>query len=473
MRNSILKKFLSFSVGGYINIIISLLIIPITTRLISPKEFGIASLISVIQNIIFLLCSLGMQHGFLRFFHEEEAKGKLLYNVLYYPFFIILFISTSIFIFKKEISYFILGKFDEHLWLILVFGSILMLLKIFSYLVIKMKQKAKIYSFLIVGEKILEYSFILIIFKILGNDYKTLSLAFIFSLIITNSIAIFIEKEDWKFKGKTNISKTELLKYSLPLSLTMALNWIFASCDKISIKSFSNLNELGLYSGAFKIIGILSVLQNGFTSFWMSISYEHYSKYPEDKKFFKEMLDIFSLLFFILGIGLLFSRDIIILFLGEKYREALFIFPMLVFIPIMYSISEITTLGISFTKKSKYFFYISIIVSLTNLFGNIILVPYLGAKGAAVSTGISYILFFTLRTYFSTRLMKFDFNLKRIYLVISLMFSYALTLSFYNNIYFTILVGILLEIIVLLIYFPVLKELYYKYIKKLRSYDVI
>lgn len=467
MGNNLLKKFLSFSIGGYINVIISLAIIPITTRLISPEEFGIASLIYIIQNIIFLLCSLGMQHGFLRFFHEEDSKGRLLYNVLFYPFFIILFISTLIFIFKEKISYFILGRIDEHLWLILVLGSILMLLKIFSFLVIKMKQKAKIYSSLIVGEKILEYSFILIIFKIFKDDYKTLSLASIFSLIVINLIAIFIEKENWKFKGKEKISKIELLKYSLPLSITMALNWIFASCDKISIKSLSNLNELGLYSGAFKIVGILSVLQNGFTSFWMSISYEHYSKFPEDKKFFKEMLDIFSLLFFLLGIGLLLTRDIIILFLGEKYREALFIFPMLVFIPIMYSISEITALGISFSKKSKYFLYISIIVSITNLIGNIVFIPHLGAKGAAISTGISYILFFSLRTFFSNRLINFEFNLKRIYLVILLMSLYALILTFYNNIYFTILTGILLEILVLIIYFPVLKTLYFQYFSKI------
>ena len=244
----------------------------------------------------------------------------------------------------------------------------------------------------------------------------------------------------------------------------MALNWIFASCDKISIKILSNLSELGVYSGAFKLIAIITVIQTGFTTFWDPVANEHYFKYPEDKKFFKEMLDIFSLLFFILGIGLLFTRDIIILFLGEKYREALYVFPMLVFIPIMYSISEITTLGIAFSKKTKYFLYISIIVSLTNLFGNIVLVPIYGAKGAAISTGISYVLFFSLRTYFSNRLINFGFNLKRIYIVIFLMVLYATSLTFSNNIYFTIIVGILLEVLVLTIYFPIIKKLYFKYI---------
>ena len=105
-------------------------------------------------------------------------------------------------------------------------------------------------------------------------------------------------------------------------------------------------------------------------------------------------------------------------------------------------------------------------VSITNILGNIILVPFLGAKGAAISTGISYILFFALRTYFSNKLINFNFNLKRIYFIIILILGYALFLTFYDNIFFNIGIGILLQIIIIVAYFPILKELYFKYIKK-------
>lgn len=465
IKNNLLKKFFSFSIGGYIKILISLLIVPISTRVISPEQFGIASLINVIQNILFLIYSFGTQHSFVRFFYEEKNKGKLLYNCLFYPFFISIFFFMGIFLFKKNISIFIVGEYDQFIWFILNFGGIFITLQIFSNLVIRMNQHAKFYSFVIISEKILEGIFLLIFYKIYGNDYKVLSLSFLAAIISITLIAIFVERKYWNFKGEGNINRKEIIKYSLPLSLTMALNWIFASCDKISIKILSNLSELGVYSGAFKLIAIITVIQTGFTTFWDPVANEHYFKHPEDKKFFTEMLDIFSLLFFILGIGLLFTRDIVILFLGEKYREALYVFPMLVFIPIMYSISEITMLGIAFSKKTKYFLYISIIVSLTNLFGNIVLVPTYGAKGAAISTGISYVLFFSLRTYFSNRLINFGFNLKRIYIVIFLMVLYAISLTFYNNIYFTVLIGILLEILVLIIYFPIIKKFYFKYLK--------
>ena len=45
LKSNLIKKFLSFSIGGYINIFIGLLTVPITTRLLSPEQYGISSLI--------------------------------------------------------------------------------------------------------------------------------------------------------------------------------------------------------------------------------------------------------------------------------------------------------------------------------------------------------------------------------------------------------------------------------------------
>lgn len=468
MKNNLLKKFLSFSIGGYINIIIGLLTVPITTRMLSPEQYGISSLINTIVNVLGIICYLGMDQGFVRFFYDEkeENRGRLLYESLKFPFIGIAIFSIIIFFFQEKISIFMVGKYETIIWKILILSMIFTIFNRFSLLVIRMKQRGKLYSFFNVLTKVIEFIFILLLYKIYGNDYKTLAISILISLIVITIFSIFSEKNIWLFKGKIEIPKKELLLYSIPLSLTMALNWLFGSCDKMIIKLFSSLNELGLYAGAFKIIALMGIIQTGFTTFWTPITYEHYSKYPDDTLFFKKATDYLAIIFFTLGIGILSTRNIIILLLGKKYYNSIFIMPMLVFIPIMYLLSETTMVGIAFKKQTKYFFYISIIVSFTNLVGNILLVPHLGAKGAAISTGISYILFFSLRTYFSTKLIKFDFDLKRIYLVVFLIFIYALALSFYNNIYFTILVGVLLEIIVLLIYFPVLKEIYYKYIKK-------
>jgi len=428
-KNNLIKKFLSFSIGGYINILIGFLIVPITTRMLSPEQYGVFSLIDVIVQI--------------------------------------LVIATS----RKDISIFIVGKNENFIWICLIFAVLFRTVNTFSFLVVRMKQRGSIFSILTVAVKLFEFIFILILFQYFGNDYKTLIFATIFANLMVAIVSIFFERKVWNLKNLSSlkdckITKKELFNFSYPLILTMALNWLFASLDKITIRTFSNLNEVGIYSGAFKIVALLSVIQSGFSTFWTPTALEHYTKNPEDTDFYKKANDYLSLIFFLLGIGILLTRDIIGLLLGTKFYNSIFVMPTLVFIPIMYLLSETTMIGIGFKKKTKYFLYVSIIASISNFIGNLLLVPYLGAKGAAISTGISYIIFFSARTYFSNKLINFGFNLKRIYVITFLMLLYALFLSFYNKMYLTIGLGILLEIVLLLIYYPVMKELYSKFIKK-------
>jgi len=130
-----------------------------------------------------------------------------------------------------------------------------------------------------------------------------------------------------------------------------------------------------------------------------------------------------SLTIFLFGLLVLSFKDMIFLLFARSYRNASFIAPFLILQPIMYVVSETTVLGINFTKKTYWHIVVTGLSALANFAGNQLLVPYLGAKGAAISTGLSYVLFFTLRTLIAEKLYPIGFNLKKIYagvLVVSL-----------------------------------------------------
>jgi Membrane protein involved in the export of O-antigen and teichoic acid len=471
-KSNLIKKFLSFSIGGYINLIIGFFIVPITTRMLSPEQYGIYSLINVISQILVILCSLSMEQSFVRFFYEEEEekRGKLLYTTLF-PFFVLgTIFFIFLFIFREKISIFIIGKNENIIWIYLIFSIFFRTLNIFSTLVIRMKQRGNLYSLITILLKVFEFVFILLLYPYFGNNYKILIFAMLFSNIVTGLISVLLERKMWSLKNlknKCNTTKKELIYFSVPLVLTMGLNWLFGSLDKITIKMFKDLGEVGIYSGAFKVVSLLTVIQSGFTTFWTPTALEHYSKNPKDTLFYRKANDYLSFIFFILGINILLFRNVVGILLGDKFYQSIYVMPTLVFIPIMYLISETTMMGIGFKKKSKYFLYVSIIATISNFIGNIILVPYFGARGAAISTGIAYIVFFSSRTYFSIKLINFGFNLKRIYLTTFLMFFYAIYLTFYDNLFFTVGMGVLLLIATIVVYLPIVKEIYYTHIKKL------
>ncbi|PEY45958.1 polysaccharide biosynthesis protein, partial [Bacillus cereus] len=55
MKAGLLKKFLSFSIGSWLSIIIGFISTPIITRILSPEEFGKSSLFMVILNVLLLI----------------------------------------------------------------------------------------------------------------------------------------------------------------------------------------------------------------------------------------------------------------------------------------------------------------------------------------------------------------------------------------------------------------------------------
>ena len=291
-------------------------------------------------------------------------------------------------------------------------------------------------------------------YRVFNGNYLTLVLATVLANLTMLLLIVFIERKDWFGIGKgekVKISNKELFAYGFPFIFSMSITWVFQSIDTISIRAFSDLAEVGLYGGAMSIIGILNTIQGAFTTFWIPVAYDKYSKNPEDRKFFSNISEIVSFFMLLLAIGLIASKDLLIIILGSSYDGSQYIFPFLVLMPIMYTISETTVLGINFNKKTKYHIYIAAASAITNIVGNLILVPIIGAKGAAISTGVAYIVFFLTRTYYGNKFYKVKVKYAKFFISIVFVYILATISSIYkfNMIIFVVTVISILVISIL------------------------
>ena len=110
--------------------------------------------------------------------------------------------------------------------------------------------------------------------------------------------------------------------------------------------------------------------------------------------------------------GVLLLKELVALILGYDFRNAIMIFPFLLLYPVLYTLSEITGLGIGFKRKTIYTLLVTSVSAIVNVALNWYLIPIFKGKGAAIATGISYVVFFWLRTIISRRLWyKFRINI--------------------------------------------------------------
>jgi O-antigen/teichoic acid export membrane protein len=474
MKNKLFKKFISFSIGSWVGLVIGLLTTIITTRIFSPETFGIISMFTLAINISVIFIIFGTDQSFVRFYYEENEynRGGLLYNSLKIPILITLLISLFILIFNKEITSFLFEEESIVAAALLILGILAQVFFRFASLVIRMQQKGKMYSTLEILNKSLNLIFMLTLYLSIGKSYEVLMYSSVLTIVILAIVAIYYEKNFWNPKNfyKKNLlhSQKEIIKYGFPMVLTILITWLFQGFDRIAIKQWSTLEELGLYTAAFKIVALLNVLQTTFSIFWTPVSFEHYEKNPSDKLLYEKVSKLLSVTMFLIATFTIAAKDLVVLLLGKEYHAAASIMPFLVFMPILYTLSETTVIGINFKKKPKMHIIIAGVSCVVNIVGNWFLVPKYGAIGASMSTAFSYIIFFILRTHISLRYYKVDYDLKKVYLMITILSLYAfysISATFYLN----LLMGIIVFLILLSIYSKDIFKLYNQY--KLKNYN--
>lgn len=457
---NILKKFLSYSIGSYLAIIIGFFSTPVVTRLFLPSEFGKFSLILVFVNLFFIGSLMGLDFTYQRYYCEINITEKfsLLRKCLKFSL-LSFFIIVGICFILKEI---ILKYFQIESISVMIVVFILIFITIinrFFGITLIMQQKTKIYSILQVMAQILNIIILLSLYYFNGGTYLILLYSNIIIVFFTTAFYIYFSRNIFLEKKNTiKIKDKDLLKYGIPMAFTTGLTWLFQSIDKIFLSCYSNDQELGYYSAAFKIVSVLIVLQASISTFWNSIAYDIYIKNSKERKFFEKNAIYISCLMFFISIFLLILKPLIYIFLGSKYQNSIDIFPFLLLIPVMQSISDITGIGINFSKKTIYSTIISLIVASINVLGNYLLVPIFGALGAAISSGISYIIFFILRTSISSKMIGFRFNyLKLGFGIIVLIINFIISI-FIKNYIINFAFNIISIFILIFIYSDVLNE---------------
>ncbi|KZZ83905.1 lipopolysaccharide biosynthesis protein [Bacillus sp. SJS] len=459
------KKFIGFSLGPVIGALISFITIPLTTYFVSPIEYGKASMFVLFQGLLVTFLYLGLDQSYTREYHESKDKTNLLKNAMLIPITIALLMLICIFGNLKIVSSFLFGS-GGYSTATLLFGLsiIFMVIERFILLSIRMEEKALEYSMLNIVLKLNVLIFTLIFVLLVRNDFLAVVYSTVLGQIIADIFLIFRYKKYLDFT-KIQLDKGlifNLLKFGIPLIFAASFNNLLNSLDRLALRTWSNFHEIGIFTAALKISAILTIIQTSFTSFWVPTAYRWYNE-KKDIKHFELISKIILLMMSTLLCLILIFKEFIIKLLGYDYTDAKFLIGILCLYPIMYTISETTTLGITFSRKSYYNIWVSVLSIIPNVFLNFLLIPKYGAVGAAIATGVSYIIFFIARSFFSNRnWIGFSF---KFHLLISLLLLFVTILNTQKNEYIFLINSCFLLLIIAL-QIPTIKKIFAIYKNK-------
>lgn len=205
----------------------------------------------------------------------------------------------------------------------------------------------------------------------------------------------------------------EMLSYSAPQVLSSIAGYFALYFDRVLIKEFMTLDDVGIYGIGARFAAIVSLLMMGFQSALVPLVFQHHAA-PETPaqlaRVFRYFLAL-ALPALLLLCG--FSRELVWLFTTPQYYGAAAVVPLLA-AAVLLANMYIFTLGVFIARRTSIVLAINLAAVLINVAGSYLLIPAFGMLGAAAATLLSGLSAFLLYVYCNRQFYPIPFEWGRI-----------------------------------------------------------
>ncbi|MCI9078414.1 MAG: oligosaccharide flippase family protein [Lachnospiraceae bacterium] len=401
--------------------IISFLLVPVYTSVLSTEEYGTYDWFNTTVSLLIPFLTLNIKESTLRFSLSKNYDKKKIFSIsLKYSLYSIVYFSMFIFFNHYCVISVAVDDFKELIILMFLAQSLQGLLTNFARGMDRLKDIA--ISGVICSLMIIILNIILLVPLHMG-----LVGYFIANIVgpLVQVIYLFIVCKCWKYISFPNCEKkleTEMRKYSLPLIANSTAWWVNSVSDRYIIIWLRGVAENGVYAVAGKIPSIVDAFQGIFSQAWTLSAVKEFD--PEDSNgFFSKMYDMYNMcMTFASGIIIIVSRLLAKFLYSKDFFSAWQYVPFLTLAVLFGALAGYCGAIFSAVKASRYYAYSTLTGAVTNFLLNIVMVKPLGALGAAIATALSYFVIFEIRFINAKKFIKIRINIKRDYLAYLLLF---------------------------------------------------
>ena len=414
-----------YGLGNILSKLSAVFLIPIYTRYLSMGEVGIIALLEMAELFIVTIVPLGLINAVWRYFPESDKKEKV--RILSSAFWGINGIGVIVFLIllslREQIaSHLQFGADGPMFILILLCNSFFFIGGQFILWMFQYEQKPIKYLaislFQFLGVLILNIIFIVFLDKgIVGVLYSKFIIFFILYLISGSFIL-------WRAAVMPSFTLLiKLMKYSLPLVFASFITPILTLSDRYFLNLFVSLEEIGVYSIAYKfgmLINMLLVVPLKRTL--TPLIYQ--SGIGQDaQKIYKDAMFYYALVgcFFLFAMNV-FAPSLLQYFATNDYASGAAIIPWIALAYFINGFRSFFRSSLALKNKTIILGWIGVITIILNIGLNFRLIRDLGVTGAVIATVISYFFVVSCIYFNAQRIIRIDWNWIRLIKLASITF---------------------------------------------------
>lgn len=282
--------------------------------------------------------------------------------------------------------------------------------------------------------------------RIIGHVVAVLAFGIVIFTLNTLKGKNLYNKEYWKYA----------LGFNVPLLAYYLSQMVFNQSDRLMINHYCGKGKAAIYGVAYTLAMILTFVLNSINNSYVPWFYKKIKEGKEEENA-KVANGIAILMAGMILCIVIMAPEIILIFGGEKYAEAVWIIPPVAISLLLLFYAQLFINVQFYYEKKKSLVYASIGAAVANIVLNAILIPNVSYIAAGYTTMLSYILFAGMN-YITMRKIAKDvgFSMKaldlRSMLLIFMVFTVIcfLMMTLYSIIivrYLVVLIGLVIAVV--------------------------
>ena len=377
-----------YALGTMLGRITALVMLPIYTRYLSPVDYGVLELLLMAIEISGILVGLRIAQAMFRFYilADGEDERKEIVSTVLLSILITSSLWTGVLYFSAQpLTILIFGDSgyqDE--FRLFTFTLITNAVSAVGLAFLRARQMPVVYVSIGAATLVLQVTLNIIFVVILELHVRGVVYSSLVSGVIV-SAAFLLYLFNWSGIRYSIAVARRLYGFIAPLILASIAAFYVAYADKYFLRLFGSLATVGLYALAARIASILETLFNSFNMSWNADRYE-IVKHDNAQEIFRQVFRFLSAVLVLIGAGLaLFAGDFFRVMTNPQFYPASSIVPLLTAAGIVRIYSMFCNFGIMLDERTRHIAEASWLKVIVASAGYVLLIPYIGVYGAALT----------------------------------------------------------------------------------------
>lgn len=390
---SIASESIVYGLSGIISRFLTLFLVPIYTRVFTPTDYGVLSLVSSSIAVVQIFVVLGLDGAAHRWFwdtDDDRDRRRSISSWAWCQLAAATAIGGVVFLLADQLAGWIVGRADAGTYFRLAALTLpLMTLGTVAQNWLRMQRRPWSTTFYSLGTNLLTIVLTLLFVVAWRWGLTGVYVAQVIGFAVGSVVAIFLLR-DWISPTFAQLGRLrEMLRYAFPIIPAGLAYWVVGFADRYFVQAYTTTAQVGLYSIGSSLAAGVALITGAFQQAWGPFSLSIHT-HSDARDTYATIFLYYLWVTCAISAGLaLFAPEIIRVLATKQYSGASSVVGILALSWVMIGLTYIAATGPAIVKTTRPTGVAMVSAAILNIALNFLLVPRYGKVGSAVATLIS------------------------------------------------------------------------------------